>query len=109
MSELLRIDARGLPAAPLDAAAAFHARIVPQARKAAGHDLVIVLDNADHTHLGWRQSAIEALAREAAPSRVNAVVGPAGRELDQSCTFLAAAPGVTGQVLQTDGNSPDSA
>lgn len=108
MSTLVRIDARGLPAAPLDAAAAFHARVVPAVRKAAGSDLAILFDSADHRHLGWRRAAVEALAREAAPNRVNGVAGAEGEAVDQTCAYLAAAPGVTGQLLQTDGISQDN-
>ncbi len=108
MTALVRIDARGLPAAPLDAAAAFHARVVPEVRKAAGNDAAILFDPADHTHRGWRRAAVEELAREAAPNRVNGIAGPAGEGVDDTCDYLAAAPGVTGQLLQTDGNSQDN-
>ncbi|WAT17829.1 hypothetical protein OZN62_13075 [Aurantiacibacter sp. MUD11] len=100
MSELARIEARSLPDGPLDAAAAFHARIVPAARKAsADHDIVVLFDPAGHEHQGWRKAAVEELAREAAPCRVNGVVGAADAALDEVCVYLAAAPGVTGQVL----------
>ena len=73
------LSARGLADGPLDAAAGFHARVVPAVREAiAGADLVcIVFDPADHTHRAWRVAAVQALAREAAPGRVNAIsAGP---------------------------------
>lgn len=101
---LVRIEARGLPATPLDAAAAFHARIVPEARRAAGNDLVLLFDRADHTHRHWRMAAVEELAREAAPCRVNGAVGGSSGDVAAVCDFLERAPGVTGQLLAVDGN-----
>lgn len=102
------VEAGGLPESPLDAAAAFHARILPQARLAHG-DVVLAFDHADHTHDGWRLVAVQELAREAAPRRVNAVAGPAGAEREAVLAYLAAAQGVTGQVLQVAGNPTVSA
>lgn len=98
-----RIDARDLPTGALDAAAAFHARIVPQARALAACDLAILFAPADHRHAGWRAAAIGELARAAAPARVNAVVSDNAEMIGQICAYLAAAPGVTGQVLQGEG------
>ena len=60
------------------------------------------------TWRSWRRAAVEALAREAAPNRVNGVAGAEGEAVDQTCAYLAAAPGVTGQLLQTDGISQDN-
>jgi len=102
------IEAGGLPDSPLDAAVEFHARILPQARMAAG-DVVLAFDPADHTHHAWRLAAVQDLAREAAPRRANAVVGTAGAGRDRVLAFLANAPGVTGQMLQVDGNPPQIA
>ncbi len=97
--------ARGLPDSPLDAAAAFQTRHIPAIRASGtGDDCVIVFDHADHTHNGWRQAMVQELAREAAPARVNAVAGPDGALLREVVEYLASAPGVTGQVLQLDGN-----
>lgn len=100
----VRIEARELPAAPLDAAAAFHARILPEARREAGNDIVVLFDPADHTHLHWRTAAVEELAREAAPCRVNGAVGGASADVKAMCDYLDNAPGVTGQLFVVDGN-----
>ena len=108
MSGYTLIDAAGLPGSPLDAAAEFHAAIVPQVRSATG-DVVLAFDPADHSHRVWRLAAIQELAREAAPRRLNAVVGPAGAAQAAVLEYLANAPGVTGQMLQADGNSAEMA
>lgn len=98
------VEARGLPADPLDAAAAFHATVVPQVR-AAGADeaLTVAFDPADYRHTGWRLAAIQSLAREAAPARVNAVASIDTAALAAALGYLARAPGVTGQYLPLDG------
>ncbi len=106
---LIRIEARQLPDSPLDAAAAFHARILPEARHAAGNDLVLLFDAADHTHQHWRRAAVEELAREATPCRVNGVQGGAGSDVATMCDYLHGAPGVTGQLFALHGNSGESA
>lgn len=100
----MRIEARELPDAPLDAAAAFHARILPEARRAVGNDLVLLFDPADHTHLHWRTAAVEELAREAAPCRVNGAVGGNHADVKAVCDYLQDAPGVTGQLFAVHGN-----
>ncbi len=106
MSGFRVIDAAGLPESPLGAAAEFHSILVPQARTAlAAGDVVIAFEPADYTHAAWRLAAVQELAREAAPRRVNAVAGPAGPGQAAAMAFLERAPGVTGQVLQVDGNS----
>lgn len=97
--KLLRI-AR-LPAAPLDAAAAFHAEWVARGRDGEG-DLLLVFPLADHTHRQWRLAAIQELAREAAPRRVNAVAADGEDAIEQARKYLAAAPGITGQYLRLD-------
>lgn len=97
-----RLYATDLPAGPLDAAGAFHARVVPLVRRRMESDLAIIFDPADHTHQAWRAAAIGELAREAAPCRVNGVVGVNSAQVSQVCDWLASAPGVTGQVLVTD-------
>lgn len=97
--QVVRIE--GLPADPLDAAAAFHADHVPVLR-AAGDDLLIVFTPADHTHRGWRLAAVQDLARAAAPRRVNALASAAEAAIASAARYLAAAPGLTGQVLALD-------
>lgn len=105
------VDAKGLPEQPLDAAAEFYERIVPSLRNSttASSDLIIVFDPADHTHDKWRQAAIQDLAREAAPCRINAVVG--SREnlqgTAQTIQYLHDAPGITGQILTVDAISDE--
>lgn len=95
------LHVEGLPATPLDAAAAFHAEFVPKARAslAQGEALVIVFEPAGHEHRTWRLAVVQELAREAAPRRVNAVAGADRAALAETLDFLAGAPGVTGQLL----------
>lgn len=98
----------GLPSAPLEAAAAFHARWLPEARRRlgelAGEDraLLIALPPADHAHAEWRLAVTRMLAREAAPARVNCVGCDDPDALTKFSEYLAAAPGVTGQYLPTN-------
>lgn len=99
----LRIE--GLPERSLEAAALFHAEWLPKAlallsRAPPGPDLVIVLPRADHSHRHWRLAAIQGLAREAAPARVNAVAGGDEAAVSEAIAWLADAPGITGQVLE---------
>jgi hypothetical protein len=99
------VEARDLPDDPLDAAEAFHARIGPEIRRAIrGGDLpvALVFASADYTHRGWRLAAVQALAREAAPGRVNAVAGDDERAIAATVRWLAQAPGITGQLLAVD-------
>jgi len=102
---VLRIE--GLPPAPLDAAAAFFAENLPAARTAlaSADSLVLVLPPADHAHRAWRLAAVQELAREAAPRRVNAIAGGAPDAIDAALAYLDGAPGVTGQILAVDGKS----
>lgn len=99
------VSARGLAEAPLDAAAEFHARVVPGAREAiaGGEAVCIVFDPADHTHRAWRVAAVQALAREAAPARINAVAAD-GATCASTLAYLEQAPGVTGQYFPLDGH-----
>ena len=98
------IDARDLPGAPLDASAKFGREILPGARAAAA-DFVVLFAPADHSHASWRKAAIEELAREAAPRRVNGVVAASEAVAGEVIDYLARAPGVTGQVLEVAGAS----
>lgn len=93
-----------LPADPQAAAAAFHAK--PPATPEAG-DLVLVFPPADPAHRDWRQAAVRDLARAAAPAaRVNAVIDGDEAALAQVLAYLADAPGVTAQIFELDGNTP---
>ena len=100
---VLRIE--GLPETPLDAAAAFFAEHVPAARVALADAslLVLAFPAAGHEHRGWRLAAVQELAREAAPRRVNALAGGDDAAIAHAVAYLAAAPGVSGQLLAVDG------
>jgi len=101
VSELTFIRARKLPAEPLDASTHFHVEIVPLIRDTLAEvsELVVWFSAADHTHAAWRLAAIQELAREASPKRVNAIVGDEGDALWPTSAFLKRAEGVTGQVF----------
>ena len=103
------IEARGLPPLPLDAAAAFHHDHIPAIRSAIAQvsDLVVVFDPAGHAHDGWQLAAIQELAREAVPVRINGVIGLASNAsgVAEAAQFCHAAPGITGQIFTVDGNS----
>jgi hypothetical protein len=96
---VLRVE--GLPETPLDAAAAFHAGALPNARARLleADALVLVFPPATHDHEGWRLAAVQGMAREAAPKRVNAIVGSDDAAIAETIAWLDAAPGVTGQLL----------
>ncbi|MDT8281056.1 MAG: hypothetical protein RQ806_10995 [Erythrobacter sp.] len=92
-----------LPDAALDAAGAFMAFHLEAARALLNQPdctaLAIILPPAGHDHRDWRLALARDLAREAAPRRVNVVVGSPGEALDRTLRFLADAPGVTGQYM----------
>lgn len=96
-----RIAVEALPQEPLAAAGLFHQNWLDPIERAldAGQDVVVVLDPADYTHSEWRRSAATMLARKYAPLRINFVSGE-GHALDAIASYLAAAPGVTGQYLE---------
>ncbi len=104
MQAVLRIEE--LPEEALEAAALFYAEHVPQAREMLATDaeaLVVVLPMAPHDHAAWRRAAAQDLAREAAPKRINLVSGDSSDTITATLEYLAKAPGVTGQLLPTDG------
>ena len=104
MNELLHIGP--LADDPLDAAADFHARLLPgiEASLSGGADpLTLVFLPAGHEHRGWRLAAVQGLARRFAPSRVNALESDMPAATAAAADWLAAAPGVTGHVLPLDG------
>jgi hypothetical protein len=92
----------GLPEGPLAAAAQFYAGVVPGLTVA--EDTVLVFHPADHTHRGWRLAAVQQLARDHAPIRVNALASDDEAAIAASLAYLETAPGVTGQYLPLDGN-----
>ncbi|WP_254913114.1 Rossmann fold domain-containing protein [Novosphingobium sp. B 225] len=99
--QLLRVT--GLPAGALAAAAEFYARVFPPLNPPPeGEDLLIVFPPADHTHQAWRLAAVQQLARDWAPARVNAVASASEAAIAAAAAYLDQAPGLTGQVLELD-------
>ncbi len=100
-----RLTVADLPDAPLEASRMFHADWLGKAQAIlAEDDLLVALPPADHTHTEWRSAAAAMLARAGVPYRAFVVAGD-GRALDETEQFLAAAPGITGQYLETaEGN-----
>lgn len=97
----------GLPEEALAASAQFHERILPLVKAELGKKpdcLTLVFDPADHTHRGWRLAAVQGLAREFAPVRVNALVSQDEAAIGAASEYVAQASGLTGQVLPLDGN-----
>jgi hypothetical protein len=103
---ILQWDVIELPETPLDAAADFYATDLPEIRDDSDihteHDIALVFAPAPHEHRGWRLAAVQELARELAPRRVNGIVGTNEDAIVRSIAFLDAAPGVTGQLLAVD-------
>jgi hypothetical protein len=100
------VAARGLARDPIDAAKDFLDRIVPQVRSAIGAgelSACVLFDSADYTHRAWRLAAVQSLAREAAPGRVNAIAAADDASLRAAIDFLETATGVTGQYLPLNG------
>lgn len=100
---IMRVE--NLAPAPLDAAAQFHADYLPQIRKLAaeGAGLTVLFpQSADHTHRSWRLAAVQELAREAAPARVNGVEGGSQSAIDEAAEYLANAHAITGQLMALD-------
>ncbi|MBB3956005.1 Rossmann fold domain-containing protein [Novosphingobium sediminicola] len=96
-----------LPAAPLAAAVAFHAQWLAQAETMlADGDLVLVMSLAGHEHRAWRLAAVQGLARAYAPARANLVECDEPAGIAAACAFLAASPGITGQILRLDSQAP---
>jgi hypothetical protein len=99
-----------LPEAALEAAAEFHARVLPEVLGASrladpppvGEDLAIVFQSAPHDHRGWRLAAVQDLARAGAPARVNGVVGGDEQAIADTIAYLEQSPGVTGQLLAVE-------
>lgn len=100
-----RVAVDALPDGPLAAAGVFHQHWLPhvEALLQAGDDVMVGLAPADHTHREWRRAVAAGLARAHTPRRVNVVAGKAA-VLDAFATYLAEAPGVTGQYLEGDGD-----
>ncbi len=94
-----------LPDAALVAAARFYAVELPViAGKLHGDsaDLTLIFLSADHAHHAWRLAAIQDLARQYAPRRINALVSTDETAIAAALAYLAEAQGITGQLLMLD-------
>lgn len=100
---LIRVGA--LPGSAVEAAGRFHADVLPRVlgELGRGEHFVLVFEPADHAHRAWRLAAVQGLAREHAPARVNAVASQDEAAISAAADYLARAPGVTGQYLALDG------
>jgi len=95
---------------PLDAAADFHARLLPAIEAALGggaDPLTLVFLPASLEHRGWRLAVVQGLARRFAPSRVNALEADSPPAIEAALRWLVGAGGVTGQLLPLDSGAPD--
>ncbi len=101
MADFARIAIADLPSSPLAAASSFHgAHVTNLLECAKGMDVItIILPPADHAHCAWRLAAVQELARAAAPTRVNAIVGTDAAGIARTADWLEQAAGVTGHVL----------
>lgn len=108
MTKAVRMAICDLPDAPLAAAAAFHGEHVTGLLDAAksARVLTITFPPAEHAHRGWRLAAVQALARAAAPARVNAIVGADDDAIAEAARWLEQAPGVTGHMLSLADGAP---
>ena len=86
---------------PLGAADEFYTEDCPSLKDyPEGFDLMVLyFDGAGPEHHAWRLAAIQGLAREAVPARVNGIVGDDEPALAATLAWLERAPGVTGQLL----------
>ncbi|KQM18318.1 Rossmann fold domain-containing protein [Novosphingobium sp. Leaf2] len=104
MNELLHLGPLSDDA--LDAAADFHARLLPaiEATMRGGVDsLTLVFLPAAADHRGWRLAMVQGLARHFAPSRVNALESDDPAAIAAAKTWLDGAGGITGQLLPLNG------
>ena len=109
MQRVLRID--GLPQEAINAAAEFYRCWLAQVRTILTEgtsSLVLVMPFAPHDHRDWRRGLARDLAREAAPCRVNVIAGGNDAAIAATLEYLALAPGVTGQLLLTDGQGAEN-
>lgn len=108
MRELLHLGP--LSADALEAAADFHARLLPaiEATLLGGADpLTLVFLPAGHEHRAWRLAAVQGVARRFAPSRVNALESDDRAAIAAAQAWLDDAGGVTGQLLPLNGTGAE--
>ena len=120
MAQLV-IAALDLSDDPLDASTEFLTEVAPAARKMLSSSgpvpglqssdtldaVAFVFSGVTKEHYGWRLAAIQSLAREAAPKRVNGVAGDDYETSRAATDWLANAPGITGQLLAVDGKTAE--
>ena len=102
---MVALEVQPLPDLPSEAAAVFHRDFLPQAKTilaSGAPTLTLLFSEADHTHRIWRLAAVQSLARENVPSRVNALAGGAAASIAVGLAYLEGANGVTGQYLPLD-------
>jgi len=102
---MARLAVPPLPELPSAAAADFHRTVMPQAAEMLSGEaqcVTLLFAPADHTHRAWRLAAVQALAREYAPARVNAIASEGDTAVSAALAWLEAAEGVTGQYLPLD-------
>jgi hypothetical protein len=99
-----RLEVGHLPDRPLDAATAFMALYLTQARSLLEDDasraLAIILPPAETAHSDWRRVLARDLAREYAPKRANVIAGQSGDAIAAMLRYLADAQGVTGHYCE---------
>lgn len=100
----VRLAVASLPEMPLDAAAAFAALHLPEARALiAGSEasaLAIILPPAPHDHTDWRRTLARDLARAYAPKRANVIAARPGAGCEAMLQFLSDAHGLTGHYCE---------
>jgi hypothetical protein len=92
----------GAPSAERDVAASPHVPLPhPPDRSPlqVEEDIVLVFQPAPYDHRAWRLAAIQDFARQAAPRRVNGIVGESEQAIAATLAWLEQAPGITGQLL----------
>jgi hypothetical protein len=109
MAVLLEVS--DLPASPSAAASAFHTECLPRTKTLLDEGaqcLTLAFSAADHTHTAWRLAAVQSLAREHAPARINAIAGGSEAAIAAAQAFLESAEGLTGQYLPLDDAGAES-
>jgi hypothetical protein len=101
---MARLQVPPLTDLPSAAAVLFHGEVMGQAAGLLSQAdcLTLIFPPADHTHRAWRLAAVQALAREHAPARINAVAGGSEAAVAAALAYLEAADGLTGQYLPLD-------
>ncbi|HKX79383.1 MAG TPA: hypothetical protein VJM34_12760 [Novosphingobium sp.] len=99
-----------LPAEAMAASVQFHAEVLPRllmVLEVGARSATLVFDPADHTHTGWRLAVVQQLARRHAPVRINAIASGDEAAIAATLEYIAAADGLTGQLLPVIGIGTD--